>query len=170
MATQIGYSVPEESIGFWQEHFERHKVFYSKPSTKFGELSLAFVDPDGLHLEIVASQSEATRKPWATKEVSNEVATRGFHHVTLTLANIEATVELLTNGFSYKLMGQEGNRFRLATDAVNQAAIVDLVELPGVKPGLVAGRSVHHLAFRVKDQAVQQKFRDQIVARGWSIT
>jgi glyoxalase family protein len=79
-------------------------------------------------------------------------------------------VELLTNVFSYKLMGQEGNRFRLATDAVNQAAIVDLVELPGVKPGLVAGGTVHHLAFRVKDQAVQQKFRDQIVARGWSIT
>jgi glyoxalase family protein len=78
MATQIGYLVPEDSIGFWQERFERHKVFYSKPSTKFGELSLAFVDPDGLHLEIVASKSEATRKPWATGEVSTEVATRVF--------------------------------------------------------------------------------------------
>ncbi len=79
-------------------------------------------------------------------------------------------MELLTNVFSYKLIGQEGNRFRLATDAGNQAAIVDLVELPGVKPGLVAGGSVHHLAFRVKDQAVQQQFRDQIAARGLSIT
>jgi glyoxalase family protein len=170
MATEIGYSVPEDSLGFWTERFERYNVTYSKPTGKFGEPCLVFTDPDGLRLELIASKAVDTRKPWTTPEVKADVATRGFHHVTLTLASVEATADVLTDVFEYKPLGQEGNRYRFATDAVENAAIVDLVESPGIRPGQVAGGSVHHVAFRVLDLAVQQKFRDRIASRGLDIT
>ncbi|GAC1382166.1 MAG: hypothetical protein NVSMB30_29790 [Hymenobacter sp.] len=35
--TEIGYSVPAGSLGFWQQRFDAHNVVYNKPSERFGE-------------------------------------------------------------------------------------------------------------------------------------
>lgn len=170
MATEIGYSVPEGSLGFWQERFEKHNVIYNKPAEKFGEKYLTFLDPDGLKLELIESKTQDDRKPWETDEVKADVATRGFHNVTLTLNSIKATAAILTEIFGYKLIGQDVNRYRYATDAVENAAIIDLVELTDEKRGHVANGSVHHVAFRVKNDEILMYFREKIEAFGLSIT
>ncbi len=170
MATEIGFSVPEGSFKFWLQRFDRYRVAHTQLSEKFGEPYLSFMDPDGLRLELVVSSKKDTRTPWQTGEVKAEAAMRGLHHITLTLADIKGTVEVLTGIFDYKIVEQEGNRYRFATAAVDAAAIVDLVESPGGRPGQVAGGSVHHVAFRVKDSTVQQQFRNRIAAKGLDIT
>lgn len=170
MATEIGYSVPEGSLDFWVKRFEEHNVIYNKPSVKFGEKYLTFLDPDGLKLELIESKTPDHRKAWETDEVKADVATKGFHHITLTLNTIKPTAAVLTEVFDYKLIEQEANRYRYATDAVEGAAIVDLVELADEKRGHVANGSVHHVAFRVKNDEILMHFRDKIEKRGLSIT
>lgn len=170
MATEFGYSVPEGSIDFWIKRFEEHNVIYNKPAVKFGEKYLTFLDPDGLKLELVESKTADNRKPWETEEIKAAVATKGFHNITLTLTDAKPTAFILTNVFGYKLIDQESNRFRYATDAVETAAIVDIVELPNEKRGFGANGTVHHVAFRVKDDATLMEFRDKIVKLGLSIT
>ncbi|MDR6966070.1 glyoxalase family protein [Flavobacterium arsenatis] len=170
MATEIGYSVPKGSLGFWQERFEKYNVIYNKPAEKFGEKYLTFLDPDGLKLELIESKSEDNRKAWETDEVTANVATKGFHNITLTLNNIKPTAAILTEIFGYKLIDQDVNRYRYATDTVENAAIVDLVELPQEHRGHVANGSVHHVAFRVKDDASLMYFREKIEQYGLSIT
>ena len=77
-----------------------------------------------------------------------------FISITLTLNNIKATAAILTEIFGYKLIDQDVNRYRYATDAVESAAIVDLVELTDEKRGHVANGSVHHVAFRVQNDEI----------------
>ncbi|PBJ10137.1 ring-cleaving dioxygenase [Flavobacterium sp. ACN6] len=170
MATEIGYSVPKGSLDFWQKRFEEHNVIYNKPAEKFGEKYLTFLDPDGLKLELIESKTDDDRKPWETDEVKADVATRGFHNITLTLNSIKATAAILTEIFGYKLIDQDVNRYRYATDAVENAAIVDLVELAEEKRGHVANGSVHHVAFRVQNDEILMHFREKIEAYGLSIT
>ncbi|SFD96862.1 ring-cleaving dioxygenase [Flavobacterium phragmitis] len=170
MATEIGYSVPKGSLDFWQKRFEQYNVIYNKPADKFGEKYLTFLDPDGLKLELIESKTEDNRKPWETDEVKADVATKGFHNITLTLNDIKATAAILTEIFGYKLIDQEVNRYRYATDAVENAAIVDLVELTDEKRGLNANGTVHHVAFRVKNDEILMHFREKIEAYGLSIT
>jgi len=170
MATEIGYSVPKESLEWWVERFEKYNVIYNKPSEKFGERYLTFLDPDGLKLELIESAAEDTRIPWETAEVKADVATRGFHNVTITLNSIAGTASVLTDIFGYKLVSQESNRYRYATDAVEQAAIIDLVELKDEKLGHVANGTVHHVAFRVKNDEVLMHFREKVAAKGLNIT
>jgi glyoxalase family protein len=170
MATEIGYSVPESSFDFWVKRFEQHNVIYNKPSEKFGEPYLTFLDPDGLKLELIASKTPDLRKPWETSEVNVEVATRGFHNITLTLANIKGTAEILTSIFGYQLIEQQVNRYRFATRAIANASIVDLVEAPGERAGVGAGGTVHHVAFRVKDDETEMRFRQLIASKGFQIT
>jgi glyoxalase family protein len=170
MATEIGYSVPKGSLDFWQKRFEQYNVIYNKPAEKFGEKYLTFLDPDGLKLELIESKTDDNRKAWETDEVKADVATKGFHNITLTLNNIKPTAAILTDIFGYKLIDQDVNRYRYATDAVENAAIVDLVELPEEKRGLNANGTVHHVAFRVPNDEVLMKFREKIEEYGLQIT
>ena len=170
MATEIGYSVPKGSLDFWQKRFEKYNVIYNKPAEKFGEKYLTFLDPDGLKLELIESKTEDNRKAWQTDEVKEDAATKGFHNITLTLNNIKETAAVLTEIFGYKLIDQDVNRYRYATTAVENAAIVDLVELADEKKGIVANGSVHHVAFRVQNDEILMHFREKIEEYGLSIT
>ncbi|WP_207426087.1 ring-cleaving dioxygenase [Pedobacter sp. SYSU D00535] len=168
--TEIGYSVPENSLEFWLKRFEKNNITYNKIAEKFGEQYLTFLDPDGLKFELTVPKNSDHRQPWETAEVGAEHATRGFHNVTITSNKVEATASVLTDLFGYKLLEQHVNRYRFVTDAVETAAYVDLVEAPGEAIGHVAGGSVHHVAFRVKDDEVLMRFRDRIVEAGLHIT
>lgn len=168
--TEVGYAVPEGSLDFWLNRLEANNVIYNKPAEKFGEQYLTFLDRDGLKIELTVPKSVDNRKPWTTEGVSAEHAIRGFHHVTITTTNMDATAAILTEVFGYRLLEQHVNRYRFITDAIQEAAIIDLVEALGEERGVVAGGSVHHVAFRVNNEASLLYFRNKIVERGLHIT
>lgn len=170
MATGIGYSVPENSFEFWAERFKKFNVKYENPGERFGERYLPFQDPDGLNLELVAPAGGDDRKPWETSEVSAQVATKGFHAVTLTVKSIAPTAAILTDILGYTLAKQEGNRFRFVTNAVQNASIIDMIGAPDTPAGRNAAGTNHHVAFRVKDDAILMEFREMIAGKGLHIT
>lgn len=170
MATNIGYSVPEGSLGFWAERFKQFNVRHEDTLERFGEQILPFQDPDGLKLDLIVPSDSDNRKPWVTSEVNEQVATKGFHSITLTLKNIKATATILTDIFGYKLLKQEGDTYRFITDAIKNAAIVDLIEAPNTPPGRGAAGTNHHVAFRVKDDNMLMEYREKIAVKGLSIT
>lgn len=170
MATDIGYSVPKGSLQFWIKRFENLKISQDPLSERFGEKQLGFRDPDGLWLNLIETNHHDDRTGWETTEIKAEAAIKGFHSVTLTLNKIEATAEILSDVFGYKFAEQDGNIHRYKTDAVNNAAIVDLLESPGASRGINAGGTNHHIAFRVQDEDVLMSYREKIFARGLYIT
>ncbi|WP_294818282.1 ring-cleaving dioxygenase [uncultured Flavobacterium sp.] len=169
MATEIGYSVPKGSLGFWMDRFEKHNVIFNKPAEKFGERYLTFIDPDGLKLELTEVETDS-RNPWTTDEVGADAALRGFHHITLTLNSMAGTAGILTGIFGYRLVASEVTRHRFITSAIEHAAIVDIVELKDEKRGHVANGTVHHVAFRVANEEALMHFREKVAAAGLSIT
>ena len=170
MATEIGYAVPKGSLGFWLERFRAHNTIYNNPAEKFGEKYLTFLDPDGLKLELIETNQPDPRKGYETGEVKEDVATKGFYNATLTLNDIKPTAGILTDVFGYALIDKQLNRYRYATTASETANIIDLVELPAEQRGIVAGGTVHHVAFRVKDDKAQMEMREKILAKGLNIT
>ncbi|WP_266365408.1 ring-cleaving dioxygenase [Tellurirhabdus rosea] len=170
MATEIGYSVPADSLENWAERFRAAGVSTGEPAERFGERYLPFTDPDGLALTLIVPQQPDSRSAWVTSAVGQDIATRGFHGITLTLQKIDATATILTDIFGYRLQGQEGNRYRFRTDSVAEAAIVDLLEEPDRQLGRNAAGTNHHVAFRVADDRVQMEFREKILSRGLQIT
>ncbi len=170
MPTEIGYAVPNGSFDFWTNRFTEYFVNVTGTGTRFGEGYIAFEDPDGLPLTLIIPKIEDNRKPWETDEVGAKVATTGFHSITLTLRSVNETAEILTDIFDYKFVGQEGNRYRYATNHVANAAIVDLLEAPNEMQTGNAGGTIHHVAFRVKDEEALMAFREKVLAKGLNIT
>jgi glyoxalase family protein len=169
-ATEIGYSVPKGSLDFWVNRLDTHNVTYNKVADKFGEQYLTLLDPDGLKLELTVAKNADNREAWVTDEVKAENAIKGFHNITITTNKMQPTADILTGVFGYKLLEQHVNRFRFITDAVENAAIVDLVEVAGEIAGHVAGGSVHHVAFRVSDEKTLMAYREKIEKLGLHIT
>src|SRR5690606_6537518 len=169
IATETGYSVPKGSLEFWKKRFENLNVRHDIISERFGEKQPPFQDPDGLWLSFIETEGD-NRSGWETSEIKTDAALKGFHTVTLTLNSIKATAEILTEVFGYRLAEQDGNLYRYKTDAVENAALIDLLESPGASRGINAGGTNHHIAFRVKNEEVLMAFREKILARGLHIT
>ncbi|MCG9970784.1 ring-cleaving dioxygenase [Christiangramia crocea] len=170
MATEIGYSVPKGSLEFWKDRFEEKNVRHYQITEQFGERKLPFQDPDGLKLSLIETEHKDERKGFETAEVKANVAIKGFHAVTLSLNNNAATAEILTEVFGYKKVKSEGNLTRYKTDTVENAAIVDLLEIPDLPRGLNAGGTNHHVAFRVKDEETLMAMREKVLKKGLQIT
>ena len=170
MATEIGYSVPAGSLGFWKDRFTVLGVSHGEIIENMGEQSLPFNDPDGLQLTLIEPAKPDSRKPWETTEIKAGNATRGFHNVTLTVKKSEPTAKILTDIFGYRLLKQEGNIYRFITDEIAEAGIVDIIESPDGKPGVNAGGTNHHVAFRVKNEAILMAFREKVESKGLHIT
>ena len=170
MATEIGYSVPPGSLDFWKARLAAHQVTVSDQETWFGEPSLRLTDPDGLNLRLIESGLQDDRSSWTTDEIGAAQALKGFHSIVLTLRSIEPTASVLTGIFGYRLVSKEGPVTRYITDQSPNASIVDLFELPDGKPGINAGGTNHHVAFRVSNEEALMQFREKIVARGFQIT
>lgn len=170
MATEVGYAVPHAALDFWRRRFQEMQVKITGEGERFGEAYIAFQDPDGLPLAFIVPGNGDARTPWETSAVARDVATRGFHSITLTLNDIRGTASVLTDIFGYELMSQEGSRFRYRTTNAAAANIVDLLQLPGEPRAQNAGGTIHHVAFRVKDEAALMAFRQKIAEQGFDIT
>ncbi len=73
---------------------------------RFEQQVIRFADPDGMMLELVASEPEEEVEPWAESAVPAEHSLRGFHSVSAALEGYERTAKLLTEVFDYKLTRQ----------------------------------------------------------------
>src|SRR5881392_2846647 len=75
------FAISPDSIGYWLERFKQQHVTAEKTSARFGEEVIRFTDPDGLLLELVASDSIAQVESWADSTVPAEHSLHGFHSV-----------------------------------------------------------------------------------------
>ncbi|MBB4678958.1 ring-cleaving dioxygenase [Crossiella cryophila] len=169
-ATTTSFSVPEASLGWWRRHLAAAGAQVSDIKGRDGEEALLFRDPDGLELALVAHPQEDPRDPWDHGLVPPEHAIRGLHSVTLSVTAEEATAGTLTDDLGLRFLGQEDNRLRFEAGDGGPGALVDVLVRPKGERGVVAVGTVHHVAWRVPDEATQVSWRDELLDRGVRVT
>jgi glyoxalase family protein len=165
------FAISPDSAGYWLDRFKEQHVTAEKTPPRFGEEVIRFADPEGLLLELIASDSSGNTESWLDSMVPAEHSLRGFHSVSATLEGYERTAKLLTESFGYRLVEEAGNRFRFAAPShAGSGRIIDLLCMPDGHPGAIAAGSVHHIAFRAKDDAEQLQWREHLVELGYNVT
>jgi glyoxalase family protein len=155
LAEETAFRVPRESIGYWTQRFIEKGVAHQALEKRFGEPTLAFTDADGQSLALVGVAGAASEPAWTDGAVPAEHAIRGFHGVTLMLAKAAPTGAILTNVLGFREFGREGPLVRYAAGAGGAGDVVTIRETGGFLPGRQGRGSVHHIAFRAKDDAEQ---------------
>src|SRR2546426_3130633 len=145
-ATRTSFSIPRESIRYWQDRLKSQGVSVEAPSQRFGDPVLSFDDHDGQGLELVGSKEVEGRIGWTHGPVPREHAIKGFHSVTLLEKVLERTESVLVDTLGFRQVGQEENRFRYEAGKGAAGGIVDVVCRPEDQRGVVSVGRVHHCA------------------------
>lgn len=163
-ATAIVFSAPVASLDFWQTRLQNHGVSASR-RTRFGEDVVAFADPDGIAIELIAVDNDS-RTGWQNHaDIPAVHALRGLHTAELTVRANTATEALLTGPMGYRLVRREGNRARFeAATGGGSGHFIDVIADAATRPGISGAGTVHHLAWNVPDDttelALQKRLRD----------
>ncbi|HBL26543.1 MAG TPA: ring-cleaving dioxygenase [Acidobacteria bacterium] len=170
-ATATAFSVPEGSLGWWAERLDRLGVDAEAPRLRpgFDEEVIRLRDPDGLALELVARAGD-TREPWTGGPVPAAQAIRGFDGVTLTAWNPEVTTAVLRDAMGFRPIGEGKDRFRFAVGDGGPGTRVDVVARPDAPRGHVAAGTVHHVAFRLPDDATQVAWHEELAGEGFRVS
>lgn len=142
------YRVPEGSIGFWAHRFVEQGVPHEAPTKRFGETVLSFRDPDGMRLALVGLPGVEKEPAWAEGGIPAEHALRGFHSVSLLLADAAPTGAILDDVFGFTEIGREDTLIRYAAKGTAIGGVIDLRVAGGFLPARQGAGSVHHIAFR----------------------
>lgn len=162
------YSVPAPSLGYWTERLVEHGVRFEKPRDRFGETVLSFEDPDGLRLEIVASDDR--RIGYDGGPTPAEHSIRGFHHAALAVRDSEKTVGLMTDHLGFRKLDEAENRVRLEAGEGGPGNLVDVMDASGFPRGSMGVGTVHHIAFRVPDDETHLAVREEVAGLGYNVT
>ncbi len=159
--TRTAFSVPLESLPYWEERLAAHNVTVEEKTQRFNEHVLTFADTDGMKLEIVAHADAGPVKAPRYASVPSEHAIRGFFGVTLLERTLSDTAAIL-GLMGFREVAQENSRHRFAAEGTALGNHIDILINAKAPHGNMGAGSVHHIAFRAQDDAAQLEWREEI--------
>ncbi len=161
---ETSLSVPTKAVGFWRERFRAFGVEFDDQDTM-----LSFTDPDGLPLRIVAVDGDIRPGDNSSATVPQDFAIRGVDSVTLQVGSASPTLELLMGKMGFDVSDDGDGRFEVGADISGNAVYVQEAEA-GDLPGASGAGTVHHIAFRVPDDAAQARWRKELLALDYNVS
>ena len=170
------FAVLPTALGFWLERLIRHGIRFDGPTRRGAthgdtEQMLAFRDPDGLMLEIVAHPDADVRPAWGgAPSISREHALRGFHTVTLWEERGDDTERLLVDTLGFRPLREEEGTRRYTAGEGEPGSLVDVRTIGGFPNAVGGAGTVHHVAWSVVDDAAQLEVRERVLQAGFEPT
>lgn len=164
----INYSVPQNSLGFWQDRFAAKGVPFDKKVTKrFGEERLRFRHPCGIEFDLVTTDQDA-RSPCVASDIPEQFAIRGVHSITLSLREVAESIIFMQDALEFRYEGQDGSHHRFATDSGAPGTIVEFQHEPDRLQGssIYGEGTIHHVAFAVDNVDEQMALKEKLMAMG----
>jgi glyoxalase family protein len=162
MADAVTYAAAATDLDALMERLALAAIDFDGPVERFGRRVITLRDPDGLAVEI-AESDRAGQSPLD-----------GFFGVTLWLDDPAPTARLLTELFGYSQVGEEptkrGSRLRLAAPGGARGVVIDLKRDDAPSRGRQGAGTIHHIAFRARDDDEQRGWRERLLAAGLQVT
>lgn len=155
--SQTAFSVPIDSLGFWEARLREHGVAFAKEN-RLGWDVLNFQDPSGLRIQLVATAADQREPVWTHDEISATAAIGGIHHVVLLVDN-PAPTQAFLEVFGYRLLRTAGNRQLYAAGAGGPGDLLVLHADADAPRGYGGMGTVHHVAHRVADEGVSRRIK-----------
>ncbi|MEJ6390658.1 ring-cleaving dioxygenase [Gymnodinialimonas ulvae] len=162
MAAAYAYAVPQGKFDGWMDELAENAVDFHGPKDRFGARVIVLRDPDGAPVELVETDR------------TTDAPLDGFHSVTLWEDDIAPTARLITDHFGWEELGHERQngteRLRLRAPGNNRGAVVDILRSDDPSIGRQGAGTIHHVAFRARDDAEQLEWQEKLQTAGFDVT
>jgi glyoxalase family protein len=166
LSVEVPLAVPSGSLSYWSERLERYGAEMAGPETRFGERTLPLRDPHGLELALVETDDPRLFTPWDGSPIPVGKQIRGLHAARVWERNLDATARFLTTALGFEKLATEGAWTRFGVHGGGSGNIIDVREVPGERLGEWGVGNIHHIAWRVADDAEEQVVRRQVTEAG----
>jgi glyoxalase family protein len=168
LSTEVSLAVPPGSLDFWGQRLERYGVAASPVETRFGEKVLPLVDVHGLRVALVASESALKRtfEPWDGSPIPVTHQIRGLEGARLLERELPPTVDFLTGILGFAHLQSDNGWHRYGVAGGGSGCYVDIRDAPQLRRGAWGVGTIHHLAWRVPDEAHQALVRARVEEAG----
>ncbi len=93
-----------------------------------------------------------------------------FHTAELTVRTAGPTEKLLTGKMGYQLLRREGSRARFEAGPGGSGRYIDVIGNDAATPGLQGTGTIHHVAWRVPDDASQLAMHELLAKAGYDVS
>jgi len=168
MAVEVGLEVPRDSLTFWRSRLEPYGAALRPAESRFGQTVLPLIDPHGLKLALVETDTPRAFTPWDGSPIPAERQIRGLSGAQIWERDAGTSAAFLTSVLGFEAIASENGWTRYGfSDA---AGVVDIKQTPDTGRGAWGIGSVHHIAWRVDDDAHQLAVREQVESAGGRAT
>jgi glyoxalase family protein len=164
LAHEVALEVPAESVDYWGTRLQHYGARIETREMRFGDDTIALVDPHGLQLRLVARAAGRRFTPWDASPVPADHQVRGLFGARIWERDASVTASFLTGVLGFEQVATEDGWTRYGFAGAH--GVVDVKETPNVSRGAWGVGAVHHVAWRVDDEQHQLAIRSQVAAAG----
>jgi glyoxalase family protein len=168
LSSEVALAVPPGSLDFWTDRLQRSGAALAAAESRFGQPALPLRDPHGLRVALVESNDSLARPftPWDRSPIPLEHQIRGLESARMVERDLVRTTSFLTEAMGFVYVGTENGWHRYGVGEGRSGTYVDLYEMPAAGRGAWGRGSIHHLAWRVDDEAHQLEVRTRVLQGG----
>ena len=170
LAVEVSLEVPAGSLEFWAPRLEKYGTPLGAIEARFADRVLPLIDPHGLKVALVETAAARPRAftPWDGSPVPGERQVRGLYGAQVWERDAASTDRFVTGALGFERLGTEHGWTRYGFG--DAAGILDVREAPEARRGAWGVGSIHHLAWRVQDDAHELEMRARVEAAGGRAT
>lgn len=173
--TATTLAIPPGALEYWRKRLADHVV--DDPLAFVGErnsATLTIRDDDGLIWQLFESPCMPDRQPWSASDVPADCFIGGISGVSLVVADVDDASAMLEQVLGASRAGDDG----IASDATRwtigsgDSATITIISAAtaDAERGRFGPGTVHHVAWRIGDDAAQQAWRDHLLAHDINVT
>jgi glyoxalase family protein len=148
------------ALAYWEGRLRELGVAAGQLAERDGRLTLDFEDPEGQRLALVDDGGAGEAHPWERSPVPAEHQVRGLGPITISVPNLAPTDRLLQQVLNMR----PARTYPHPENAAHTVHVYEMgpggagaelhvAEQPGLPPAQSGAGGVHHVAFRVPDDA-----------------
>ncbi|MDB5294068.1 MAG: mhqE [Phycisphaerales bacterium] len=171
------------AIGYWADRLKAAGVDAARQSAG-GQERLRFTDPDGTRLSLVEAAGGPAEGHAPASDVPADQAILGIASVTVVVNRLAPTAAFLTDTLGFRQVAAEGNRAWFeptgggdgggpddaGTAFVAGVPPLEVIEVPAAPRPVLGVGSVHHVAWRVADDAARDRVRAAVDGKVLGLT
>lgn len=162
LGVEVSLAIPSGSLEYWSDRLSLAGVAMGEPETRHGEQTLRLTDPHGLELALVETADPREFTAWDRSPVPAEHQIRGLHAVRLWEHDVAHTASFLVETLEFTAAGEERGWHRYAINGGGSGRHLDIRAMPNEPRGAWGTGGIHHVAWRVPDDATELAVRDRI--------
>jgi glyoxalase family protein len=162
IGSEIALAIPSGSFDYWHTRLTQGGAKVRGTETRRGERVITLDDPHGQALAIVETADERRARPWEKSPVPADKQVIGLHAVRAWERDLGLTATFLTGVLGFTDYGEEDGWHRFGVLGGGSGKHIELRSTPDATRGAWGVGTMHHVAWRMADDAMELRVRERI--------